>query len=911
MPLPKNFPKSPYEILDPDQRWVPDQKTLDENYKLIPPLVYKIRLEVKAWRDKGYEGASNTTKSLLKYWFDTKHVITKSDGSLFEFRYYFAQREAVETVIYLHEIAGVEDKHDLLKYDSSGLVRESMFDETWARFVVKMATGSGKTKVLSLILAWSYFHKLYEKDSDLSRNFLVITPNIIVLDRIKSDFEGLKIFFEDPILPENGFEGRNWKDDFQLTLHIQDNVNFTKKTGNIFLTNIHRVYDTHHQKPSFDDEDTTNYFLGERAVSFTNDSKVDLSDIVRNVDELLILNDEAHHIHEKKLAWFKSIEDIHNRLLQKGSKLSLQVDFTATPKKSNGVIFPQTVVDYPLVEAIHQNIVKHPILPDKESRKKLKEKKSIKIEEMYQDHIDLGYLEWKKAYKEHLKVGKKAVMFLMVEDIPKCDELGKYLEETYPEFKDSVLVIHTKPNGDFKDKGKKQVQELDELRKAANEIDRLDNKYKAIVSVLVLKEGWDVKNVTTIVGLRSFSSKAKILPEQTLGRGLRRMYPGAQEEKVSVIGTDAFIDFIEKIKIEGVEIGVGPMGAVNESNKPLVIEVDFENPNKNIENLNIKIPVLSAKMYRRYDQLDALDVSKFNNKKFKIQNFPQEQLRKIVFTDIVSNKVDHIINMDDKDIDFRSAVGYFAKTIIEQLKLNSGYHVIYGKVKEFVKNYLFVEKVDLEDPLVIKNIAKLEVSKTIIETFKREINFITVQNRSQSDIMDTISIKDTKSFISKQNGYMIPSKSVFNKIIGDSSLEIDFAEFLESCDDIISYAKNYFAVGFKIDYQNPEGEISNYFPDFLVKRSENEIYIIETKGLEDVSVPLKLKRLNQWCDDVNSQQTEVKYDWLYVKQETFDKYRPKNFEELIKAFKNEGNDLISNKTVRHQTNLLSPVSIKK
>ncbi|MEK7698076.1 MAG: hypothetical protein AAB310_00720, partial [Nitrospirota bacterium] len=63
---------------------------------------------------------------------------------------------------------------------------------------------------MSLLLAWSYFHKLYEPESELSRNFLLITPNIIVLERIKTDFDGLKIFYQDPILPDNGYEGRNW-----------------------------------------------------------------------------------------------------------------------------------------------------------------------------------------------------------------------------------------------------------------------------------------------------------------------------------------------------------------------------------------------------------------------------------------------------------------------------------------------------------------------------------------------------------------------------------------------------------------------------------------------------------------------------------------------------------------------------
>ncbi len=92
------------------------------------------------------------------------------------------------------------------------------------------------------------------------------------------------------------------------------------------------------------------------------------------------------------------------------------------------------------------------------------------------------------------------------------------------------------------------------LRDLSNKIDEPDSPYKAIVSVLMLKEGWDVKNVTTIVGLRAYSSKSNILPEQTLGRGLRKMYPGGLEEYVSVVGTDAFMDFVESIQAEGVEL---------------------------------------------------------------------------------------------------------------------------------------------------------------------------------------------------------------------------------------------------------------------------------------------------------------------------------------------------------------------
>jgi len=321
MALHPKFPHSPHAILDPELRWFPADETLREqgSEKLLPPLVSTLRKKVKEWRDAGYAGASNTSAALLRWWFQTEHLMPQYDGTMTPFQYYFAQREAIETIVYLYEIAGAKDKYDLLRFDSSGAVSAGMFAEDWRRYVIKMATGSGKTKVISLVLVWSYFHKLYEEESSLARNFLVITPNIIVLDRIRSDFDGLKIFFEDPLLPDNGFEGQNWHDDFQLTLHIQDEISAVRKTGNIFLTNIHRVYDSNQKEPSLEDDDLTDYFLGKRPVGATTDSKVDLGDIVRDIDEIVVLNDEAHHIHDERLAWFKSIADINNRLKMKAS----------------------------------------------------------------------------------------------------------------------------------------------------------------------------------------------------------------------------------------------------------------------------------------------------------------------------------------------------------------------------------------------------------------------------------------------------------------------------------------------------------------------------------------------------------------------------------------------------------------
>ena len=890
MAIHPDFPSSPYEILSPSVRWFPADEALRESSyeKLLPPLVHHLRKEVKDWRDESYSGATNTSISLLNHWFKKDHLKTQVDGSIESFQYYFAQREAVETIIYLYDVVRFKDKYDLIKFDSSGAVSTGMFDEDWKRLVVKMATGSGKTKVMSLILTWCFFHKSYEKGSELARNFLLIAPNIIVLDRIRVDFDGLKIFFEDPLLPENGYEGQNWQDDFQLTLHIQDNINTVRKTGNIFLTNIHRVYSYDDVEPSFDDENTMDYFLGKKPTGNTTDSKIDLGQIVRDIDELVVINDEAHHIHDSRLAWFQSIQDIHNKLKQKEHFLSIQIDVTATPKHNNGAIFVQTISDYPLVEAISQNVVKHPVLPDSASRTKLMERHSSRYTEKYADYLNLGIEEWRKVYPEHEKLGKKAILFVMTDDTKNCDDVAEYLEKTAPEFKGAVMTIHTNKSGEISENVKgKSKEELDKLREQSKKIDSWDSPYKAIVSVLMLKEGWDVKNVTTIVGLRAYSSKSNILPEQTLGRGLRRMYLGSEaEEYVSVVGTEAFMDFVESIQSEGVELERKPMGQGTKPKTPLIIEVDHDNKKKDISKLDIQIPILSPRIFRSYKNFDDINLNKFSHKKIEYKIFSEEEKREIIFRDITTDEIDHTTQLDTSNIaDFSSVVSYFTQAIMKELRLISGFDVLYGKVKIFITDYLFTEKVQLENLNTLRNLAEIEASKTIIEQFKKRINELTVSDKGCAEIKDYIKLRNVRPFVAKNQDYNTPKKSVFNKIIGDSHLELEFANFLEECLDIISYAKNFLAVHFTIDYINSDGYPSNYYPDFIVKVDNKNIVIIETKGQKDLDVPPKMNRLKQWCDDINNIQSQTKFDYVYVDEESFDKYKPKKFRDLLNSFK--------------------------
>ena len=884
------LPSSPYEPLLPDQRWFPaaEEFRATAYEKLLPPLVAKIRQEVFGWRESGYAGASNVSRALLRWWFDTEHLTESADGSLSPFRYYFAQREAVETVIWLYEVRRARDKFDMLRFDASGAVSTGMFDEDWPRYVLKMATGAGKTKVISLLIAWSFFHKLYERDSALSRNFLLIAPNIIVLDRLRADFDGLRIFFNDPILPDNGHEGHNWRDDFQLTLHIQDDVRVVRDTGNLFLTNIHRVFLGDVRDPSLEDDDLRDYFLapfGPKPVGKTTDTHTDLGEIVREVEELAVFNDEAHHIHNPKMAWFKSIQDIHHRMLQKDRRLALQIDVTATPRHDNGAIFVQTVSDYPLVEAIHQNVVKHPVLPDAGSRAKLHDRTSSIFTEKYDDYLKLGIEEWRKSYAENEALGKKAVLFVMVDDTRNCDETGAYLEKICPELEGAVLVIHTKNNGEISEASSgKSKEELEKLRKASNEIDSWQSPYKAIVSVLMLKEGWDVRNVTTVVGLRAFVALSNILPEQTIGRGLRRMYFGDDtvRETVSVMGTPAFMDFVESIQSEGVQLEYKPMGAGTTRQESLIVEVDTQNPEKNLDALDIPLPKLTRRYEREFKNLEAIDPAKLGNQVVPLKPFTPEETREIVFKTMLDSEIHHTIVLDGAGpADYRSVVGFFARQLLKDLRLVGGYDILYGKVKTFMREYLFSPSpVDLEDPVVLRNLSEPDAGKILYDSFKTAINALTIQDAGTTRIEDRIRLRETRPFRTEHRPYFAASKSIFTKIVGEprgGGLELTFAAFLENASDVAAFAKNYLAVGFKLDYVKSDGDLSNYTPDFIVRTADGKIWIVETKGREELDLPQKMARLKQWCADATAaEENWLQYDFVFVDQISFQQTRAEN-----------------------------------
>jgi type III restriction enzyme len=888
MPLNPAFPDDPYAILSPDVRWYPGDAMLGDigREKLIPPLVDKVRRGVCDWRAANYAGASETTRALLHWWFDRDHFVYGAEGPTL-WRWYFAQREAVESAIWLYEVAAARDPLSLIAYDSSGAISAGMFDEVWTRYVLKLATGAGKTKVASLLIAWSYFHKLYEEGSGLSTNTLLIAPNIIVLDRLRVDFDGGRIFYSDPILPPNGYEGKDWNGDFQLTVHVQDEIGHVAPTGNLFLTNIHRVDEGGRATPAWDLRDQ---FLGPKPVARTTDSKVDLGVIVRSVPDLIVVNDEAHHV-RVETDWFKQIEGLDAGLRRRGSGLSAQFDLTATPKHTNGAIFPQTISDYPLVEAIAQGVVKTPVLPDAASRARLTVRQSDDFVEQYQDHLDLGVLEWRRSYDELAKAGKKSVLFVMTTDTANCDRVADWLQERHPDLKGKVLVIHTNKSGDIAEGASSKADKaaLDELRKQSREIDSWDSPFTVVVSVMVLREGWDVRNVTTIVGLRPFKAASNILPEQTIGRGLRRMFFGQDvKEQVSVLGTEGFLEFVETIKNEGVELERRPMGEGTQPVGPMVIEIDRSDPGKDIAALDIELPKLKPRIERQFYRFEEIDDAELPAPRLTLRMFTEAEQREIVFRDIHTDEISHVTRLDAGAVaDWRNVVGWFAKSIKDDLRLVGGYDVLFGKLKHFIEDGLFAAPVSLDDPNVLRNLSEVAVTRALFDTIKGAINRLTIHDSGDTHVIDRIKLSETRPQVVRRRATIEATKSLMNKVTGDNAFELAFASFLEAAGDVQAFYKNSEATNFTIEYQSAGGGIvRDYRPDFVARATDGTIWIVETKGREDLDDPRKWERLKLWCDDASVQDAPTRYQALFVRQEAWDGLinRPRTLEESRAAF---------------------------
>jgi type III restriction enzyme len=352
------------------------------------------------------------------------------------------------------------------------------------------------------------------------------------------------------------------------------------------------------------------------------------------------------------------------------------------------------------------------------------------------------------------------------------------------------------------------------------------------------------------------------------------------------------MEFVESIQAEGVDFERRPMGDVPGRQDSLVVEVDATG-GKNVDTLDLVIPKLSRRYSREFRNLDALDPAALGNPRIALKPFSEAETREIVFKTMIDAELHHTIQLDGAGpVDYRSVVGFFARQLLKELRLVGGYDVLYPKVREFLARHLSEGgPVGLEDPQVLRNLSEPEPGKVVFDSFKKAINALTITDAGTSRIDDRIRLRDTRPFRTEHRPYLVPKKSVFSKIVGEvhgGGFELTFASFLDGAEDVAAFGKNYLAVGFKLDYVRADGDLSNYTPDFLVRTTAGTVYVVETKGREEIDLPQKMKRLKEWCADATvASQAErgPEYRHLFVDQAGFEKHTPRDFAGLVKTFR--------------------------
>src|SRR5713226_6786083 len=196
-----------------------------------------LREAVKAWKAGGYKGITETTRILLNYWFQTDHKLPTGRP----FKYHHSQQEAIETLVFVWEYEKVRNRKALLERyaTASPDLRLPPYDD-FARYCIKMATGSGKTKVMALAVAWQFLNASREPDEiakDYAKTFLLLAPNVIVFDRLRMDFAGRHIFRNDPVIPKE----LEIFSDFDCVMRGE--AEKAHSEGTLFLTNIQQFYE--------------------------------------------------------------------------------------------------------------------------------------------------------------------------------------------------------------------------------------------------------------------------------------------------------------------------------------------------------------------------------------------------------------------------------------------------------------------------------------------------------------------------------------------------------------------------------------------------------------------------------------------------------------------------------------------
>ncbi|MGO9641151.1 MAG: DEAD/DEAH box helicase family protein [Candidatus Acidiferrales bacterium] len=824
------------------------------------PCVPALREAVKAWKAGGYKGVTETTRILLSHWFSTDHKLRTG----LPFKYHESQQEALEALIFVWEFEKIRTRKGLLERYAQDLrdLRLPPFDD-FARYCIKMATGSGKTKVMALAVAWQFFNAAREQDDiakDYAKTFLVIAPNVIVFERLKADFAGGRIFLAGPVIP------KELEIFWDFDCIMRGEAEKAHAEGTLFLTNIQQFYERP-DRSNDDEPDEMTAVLGSRPPT----KKLELTDfgdrIALRAGRLLVINDEAHHTHEEDNEWNKVVRGLHEK-----TPLAAQLDFSATPRFQKGAIFPWTISDYPLKQAIIDGIVKRPM----KGVAKITEAKSDVASVRYKAYLAAGVERWRE-YRDQLKpLKRKPVLFIMMNSTDDAEDVADWLRTKYPEEfgSERTQVIHTDKSGEI------SKNDLDIARKAVREVDDENSPINSIVSVLMLREGWDVQNVTVVVGLRPYTAKANILPEQTIGRGLRLMFrdlPNGYIERVDIIGNNAFLDFVDDLeKLEELKLGTFELG----KDKLQIVTIL---PLEDRKEFDIGLPVLTPSLVRKKslaEEIAGLEVMAFQSIVLPVS---EDDPRAKTFTyegyDIITLKKEFEREYTIPEPQTaQEVIGYYARRIAEAVKLPAQFAALAPKVREFLEHKAFGQSVDLNDPAIVKAMSTPVAHYVCVDVFKKALQALTIEEQTPQ-LLEPARLLSTCQPFPWSRPVWEGEKCIFNLVPCDNDFERAFAKFLDKASDVKAFAKLPRAFGFTIEYTDTFMNLRNYEPDFVAIDKSGVHWLLETKGQENVDVLRKDVAAVRWCENATSL-TDKQWKYVKVPQKDFEALQPNRLADL-------------------------------
>ena len=894
-----------------------------------------------AWKSgEMLEKVTPTTASLLNYWFGEGFCNERARN------FHEGQRQAILNIIYLHEVMGENCVMDAYQgiipelMDRADLAQLAKPKYQMPKYAVKMATGTGKTWVMHALIIWQMLNARHEdvESGRFTQKFLIVAPGLIVYDRLLDAFCGRKKRDEEYRDPQTNdyymnqevFIPERYRD--EVFSFIQNNVvtkedGIGRKTtgeGLIALTNWHLFENQMEEKEQDEDVDDSSTVTPAEIISDLlpirpgKSAGNDLGMLDRRalggteleylagLKDLMVINDEAHHIHEIKrngeteeVEWQRGLNAIS---ATKGTRF-IQVDFSATPFDTKGtgekqvkLFFPHIIVDFDLPMAMKQGLVKLLLLDRRQELTDLEnldynaerdeQGKVVGLSEGQRMMLRAGLTKLNKLEEEFLKndASKNPKMLIVCQDTTVSPFVEEFLKSEGLEDED-IVTIDSNKLGEVKD------EEWQEIKKKLFDIDRYKSP-KVVISVLMLREGFDVNNICVLVPLRS--SQAPILLEQLVGRGLRLMWresdyidikredrlrvlknhqpPRTYIDTLSIVEHPAFIKFYDDLQDQGlVAVDEGDVGAGGATGDILTVGLredygkydfqwpvilhdsidEFEDAEIDLDDLKpftmYPLPLLRkflAKEGETFVSQESLTKTTFGKYKVTANLFNasgyNEYLQKLLR--VVTLRFENCRRQGFPTIQINGAqtVQVMDWYIREKL-FSAPFNPFQGNDWKILL---------AKDGIVTKHI----VEQFAVAIYKMQNRLTTINAEvSHTNFSSLRAIKMRESYS------MEVQKCIYPRLGYPShggGLEKAFIEFLDRDAEVERFLKinengHSFAIIF---YVRKDGLMATYHPDFIVATAD-KVYLIETKGddkVDDVNVRQKQTATVEWIKKINA-----------------------------------------------------------